>query len=400
MNFMLLSASATDVLEGIQNVSDGIQSVEKTADSISGIFMVLPELLGIASGAVAFIISAIVAVIGFLFTLIEFILPAIALFKMARKAGYKYPWLAFIPIAQTYLEYVLPRKEFNLLFKTKKRNVVAIADIILTYFGTTIIVILNIVPALGQLLDVLLPVVLILFAWRRRYDVICTFKDKELALPISILGTFIPLIYSIVLLVIMKRDPDYGAGNYYFVNMDDNVNAYNPQAYPANPQYAAPGAYPNQMYANAPVYNAAPGANTQMYANAPVYNAAAAGANPQMYYANAPVYNAATDQTNPQMYANAPVYNTADAGTNTQMYANAYNAAPRTAEPAVNIAEQATVNTDTNVINDNPAAAANDEAKPLEASASAEDFSEGPVTEPLAPETNDASNADSEKANA
>ena len=399
MNFMLLSASATDVLEGIQNVSDGIQSVEKTADSISEILFVLPELLGIASGAVAFIISAIVAVIGFLFTLIEFILPAIALFKMARKAGYKYPWLAFIPIVQTYLEYVLPRKEFNLLFKTKKRNVVAIADIILTYFGTTIIVILNIVPALGQLLDVLLPVVLILFAWRRRYDVICTFKDKELALPISILGTFIPLIYSIVLLVIMKRDPDYGAGNYYFVNMDDNVNAYNPQAYPANPQYAAPGAYPNQMYANAPVYNAAPGANTQMYANAPVYNAAAAGANPQMY-ANAPVYNAATDQTNPQMYANAPVYNTADAGTNTHMYANAYNAAPQTVEPAVNIAEQAIVNTDTNVINDNPAAAANNEAKPLEASASEEDFSEGPVTEPLAGETNDASNADSEKANA
>ena len=284
MNFMLMTQDVQDVVNTIENVSDGLESIENTTNSLYGILLLLPELLGIASGAVVFIISLIGSIIGLIVTIVEFIIPAIALFKMARKAGFKYPWLAFIPIAQTYLEYILPRREFKLGFKTKNRTAMAIVALILTYFGTTLIVILNIVPALGQLLDILLPIILILFGWRKRYDMICTFKDKELAVPISILAIFFPIVYSITLLILSKRDPEYGAGNYYYVNMDSKAAATNPQMYPNAP------VYPNgQMYQNAPVYP-----NGQVYQNAPVYQ----NGQPQMYAQ--PMY---AQPAQPQMYA-------------------------------------------------------------------------------------------------
>ena len=286
MNYMLLASDVEQVFDTIENVSNGLESIESSTYSLYGILGLIVELLSMSGGAVVFIVSIIGSIIGILFAIVEFIIPAIALFNMAKKAGFKYPWLAFIPIAQTYLEYILPRREFKLGFKTKNRTAMAIVALILTYFGTTVIVILNVIPGLGQLLDLLLPIILLLFGWRKRYDMICTFKDKELAIPISILGTFIPIVYSIVLLVIMKRDPEYGAGNYYFVNMDSKANAYNPQMYPNAP------VYPNgQMYKNAPVYP-----NGQVYQNAPVYP----NGQPQMYAQ--PMYTQPV-QPQPQMYA-------------------------------------------------------------------------------------------------
>ena len=46
------------------------------------------------------VIAGIIVVTAFL---AGYLLPAIALFVMAKNAGHKYPWLAFIPIAQTYI---------------------------------------------------------------------------------------------------------------------------------------------------------------------------------------------------------------------------------------------------------------------------------------------------------
>lgn len=303
MNYLLLAQDVKDVVDTIENVSNGLESIENSTSSLYGILLLIPELLGIASGAFFFILSVIGSIFGLIIAVVEFIIPAIALFKMARKAGFKYPWLAFIPVAQTYLEYILPRREFKLGFKTKNRTAMAIVALILTYFGTTVIVILNVIPGLGQLLDVLLPVILLLFAWRKRYDMLVTFKDKELAVPISILGIFFPIVYSITLLIISKRDPEYGAGNYYYVDMSSKPAANNAQAYPNAP------VYPNgQMYQNAPVYQ-----NGQVYQNAPVYQ----NGQPQMYAQQPQMYS------QPQMYAQKP-----------QMYA----------QPAQNVQAQPQVN--------------------------------------------------------
>ncbi|MCR5848938.1 MAG: hypothetical protein K6G75_12605, partial [Lachnospiraceae bacterium] len=186
MDFLLLSANET--LETLNNVEEGLSSLNNSAFSLYGIFLSLASIFGIGVSALVVILSVAASVLGFLWGIFEYLLPAIALFKLAKKAGYKYPWLAFIPVAQTYLEFVIPRREFKLLFTTRKRNVVGIVTIILTYFGTTVIVLLNVVPAIGQLLDLLLPIILILLNWRRRYDMIRTFRDKELATAISILS--------------------------------------------------------------------------------------------------------------------------------------------------------------------------------------------------------------------
>jgi len=216
MDYLLLNGM--DTLNDIEN---GLSSVSNSTFSIYAIMTSISSILGLSVSVFMLIVGIIGGILGFVFGILEYILPAIALFKMAKKSGYKYPWMAFIPVAQTYLEFVLPRKEFNVLFKTKKRNMMGLITIILTYFGTTIILALNVVPALGQLLDILLPIVLIAFNWRRKYDMICTFKDKDLALPISILSIPFPLLYTIVLLVLMNKEPEYGAGNYYNVYMED-----------------------------------------------------------------------------------------------------------------------------------------------------------------------------------
>lgn len=219
MYYLLLNGS--EVVDILSNVEDGLNSLNNSAFSIYAVLLAISGMLGIGVSALIAIISIASSVFGLLFALLEYLLPAIALFKMARKAGYKYPWLAFIPIAQTYLEFVLPRREFNLFFKTKKRDYMGILFLLMTYLGSTIIVLLNVVPAIGQLLDVALPIVLMAFAWRKRYDMIHTFRDKELALPVSIISIFIPAVYSIVLIFSMNREPEYGAGNYYNIYMED-----------------------------------------------------------------------------------------------------------------------------------------------------------------------------------
>ena len=219
MYYLLLNGS--EVVDILSNVEDGLNSLNNSAFSIYAVLLAISGMLGIGVSALIAIVSIASSVFGLLFALLEYLLPAIALFKMARKAGYKYPWLAFIPIAQTYLEFVLPRREFNLFFKTKKRDYMGILFLLMTYLGSTIIVLLNVVPAIGQLLDVALPIVLMAFAWRKRYDMIHTFRDKELALPVSIISIFIPAVYSIVLIFSMNREPEYGAGNYYNIYMED-----------------------------------------------------------------------------------------------------------------------------------------------------------------------------------
>ena len=146
-----------------------------------------------------------------------YLLPAIALFVMAKNAGHKYPWLAFIPIAQTYLEYTLPKRNFKIfnIVDTDKRATVAIVSIIAIYFGSGIIAGLNLVPVLGQLLDAALAVFICAVSIRKMYDIHVTYGcDSEKALILSIIGFFVPLVYAISILLIMKNEPEYGFGNY------------------------------------------------------------------------------------------------------------------------------------------------------------------------------------------
>ena len=162
------------------------------------------------------ILIAICSIGGTISFLISYLLPSIALFNMANKAGHPYPWLAFIPFAQTYLEFTLPKKQFKVFFvDTDQRGLMAVITLIAANFGTGIIAGLNLIPILGQLLDLALAVFLAAFNWRKMYDIHKTFgADEEMAKIIAVIGIFIPLVYSIFLLTEMNNEPDYGFGNY------------------------------------------------------------------------------------------------------------------------------------------------------------------------------------------
>lgn len=182
----------------------------------------LKEGMAMLFGGSLVIVMITGVIIMLLSIVIGYLIPAIALYNMAKKAGYKYSWLAFIPVAQTYLEFVLPKRDFKLGFVTKERGVVGLIFIGVTYFGGIIVGALNAVPGLGQVLDFIFMVALWAVCWRKMYDVIRTYKSKEAALTISILGMICPPVYAIALLTCINQEPDYGWGNYYYEILEDN----------------------------------------------------------------------------------------------------------------------------------------------------------------------------------
>lgn len=220
----------------IEEISGAIEDISVTSASVEGIFIAIAGILSTIAGMLGLgisvlgaIVGVISAIIGFIVAVIEFIVPAIALFKMGKKAGYKHSWLAFVPIVQTYVEFVLPRKQFNIgIIKTYKRDVIAIIFIILTYFGTTIVTFANGLVGLGQILTFAFVIFMGAIRWRKMYDLLSTFRDEELAKIISIVGIFAPIVYNIVIIFSMNKEPNYGAGNYYNVPMTKPVEEQKP----------------------------------------------------------------------------------------------------------------------------------------------------------------------------
>ena len=219
MNYLLLNG--TEVLDSLNNVEEGLDSLNGSTSTIYTILLWLAGIFGIGVSALITIITIISAVSFVLYVISEYLIPAIVLFIMAKKAGYKYPWLALIPVAQTFLEYVLPRREFKLLFRTRKREFVAVVALIITYFGTGAVVILNFLPALGQLIGFFIPIIFMLLTWRRKYDMVRTYQDRGLAIAVATISIFVPILYPITLIFSVRKEPEYGFGNYYNVYMED-----------------------------------------------------------------------------------------------------------------------------------------------------------------------------------
>ncbi|MBR4580878.1 MAG: hypothetical protein IKO32_06565 [Lachnospiraceae bacterium] len=185
------------------------------------VFVLCIVLMAVCIFAFVCFATIFIALLVLLF-LQEYLLPAIALYKMAKKAGYRYPWFAFIPIMQTFLEYVLPKKEFRVFFiraTFEYRYVVAIVAIGLSTFGVAVDQYLGYIPVVGAALSFALGLFIAVFLigcrWRKMHDLIRTYENEKKALAISIISLFIPLVHTIALLALMNREPDFGAGNYY-----------------------------------------------------------------------------------------------------------------------------------------------------------------------------------------
>ena len=156
---------------------------------------------------------------------------AIPLYIMADKAGYAYPFLAFLPFANYYLVHILPIKEYNLigLFKTYERKTGFWIYIVLRYivpFGVFIIAfVASIIPFIAFLIMMVLQLLSLagtvgVYVTRAimMIDLFETYirGDKVLPILLGIIGLFVPLVFPITCYFICNKEPEFGYGNYYF----------------------------------------------------------------------------------------------------------------------------------------------------------------------------------------
>ncbi len=209
----------------------GIMPKKKT-NLFDILFGWVSDLLGfvfsMSSGILLLILFLGIAFVVFAICVLMYLLPAIALYKMAKTAGYKYPWLSFIPFANTVLEFILPVREFKLFFvDTKDRLMTGIVFIVICYFGSALVGVIAAIPIIGWLIGILasLAIVIIVFAmdWRKNYDLFMTYAGPQFSIVWSIVCTAVPFAFPIVILFIMNNEPDYGVGNYYKAGITEEV---------------------------------------------------------------------------------------------------------------------------------------------------------------------------------
>lgn len=235
---ILLTSDFNGTLELIEETLGSIENIFASTDNIlAAIVAILGVLAAAFSGVVgivgaigSFAVTAFLTIVGGLLLLIEYLIPAICLFRMGRKEGYKYAWLAFIPILQTYVEFTIPRQRFKFLFiDTKKREIIAIIFIVAGYVGGTLLQFISllidaVVPFGGVLLTTIIEmafwIFFVGFKWRKKYDLLMSFMDKEGSMLMSILSFFVPFLYTIGMIICSFKEPKIGRNNYYNVNME------------------------------------------------------------------------------------------------------------------------------------------------------------------------------------
>lgn len=163
------------------------------------------DILGITAFAGFWIIFFIFMFFIFAVCVVGYLLQAISLFKMAKSTNNDLAWLAWIPIANMYLMITIPKQPFNMLggkIHFDDRNSAAMMYFIYTILGSTIFSmvsgVLLFIPILGELLDFLLYICFIVFAYLMMYsfskDLFDTFAPEKNNSMMAILGLFIPFV--------------------------------------------------------------------------------------------------------------------------------------------------------------------------------------------------------------
>ncbi len=149
-----------------------------------------------------------------------YVLQSIGLYRMAKKLGYDSPWLAWLPVVNLYLMFVLPKHSFEpLLIKQEIiSRVNAFWIFIGTVFGSSIISsILSAffdVPVLGIFfaimvisLDLLMIFTIVIFQYPLYRDLFEMFFSKESADVCAIVGILFPMAVSVMFFLAGKREP-------------------------------------------------------------------------------------------------------------------------------------------------------------------------------------------------
>ncbi|MBR4413705.1 MAG: hypothetical protein IKS60_08815 [Lachnospiraceae bacterium] len=157
---------------------------------------------------------------------------AVPLYIMADKAGYAYPFLAFIPFANCYLMHILPIKEYNFiaLFKTYERKNGFLFYMVIKWIAPfaiwTVGSILSIVPILSFIVAIVLQLVNLVLLTSGYIakaimmidllDLYMKKDEKALAIFLGIVSLFVPIVFPITCIVLCTKEPEFGYGNYYY----------------------------------------------------------------------------------------------------------------------------------------------------------------------------------------
>lgn len=189
-----------------------------------GTTMLLPILI-----LLSFVVFIIV-----LFLLLT-IVGGIPLYKMAKNAGFKHPFFAFIPFLQTYLMIFLPQEDYTLfnLVNIKDRHKAAWIMTLVANAPTILFILYPVIyciPVLGMVLislltaaSSLLSIAVYIIMWKIYYDLYRLYHLGENDMLFSILSLFVPFLSIILLFVLMNKEPDYGFGNIYNVANENEV---------------------------------------------------------------------------------------------------------------------------------------------------------------------------------
>ncbi|MCR4647550.1 MAG: hypothetical protein K5776_00560 [Lachnospiraceae bacterium] len=174
-----------------------------------------------------FVVPVLMTIAGMIFS---FLLKAVPIYMMAERAGYSYPFLAFIPFGQSYLMHILPVKEYSFLgmYKSLDRKKGYIAYILIIYVIPLLLgtlgMFLGMIPFLNYLfgllafaIEALMGVAQIAVRAIMYIDLFKTYGKDDGTIPtlLGILGLFIPLVHVVALYIYCRQEPSFGFGNFY-----------------------------------------------------------------------------------------------------------------------------------------------------------------------------------------
>jgi len=168
----------------------------------------------------------------FLVMVINHFLLAVPLYIMADKAGYAYPFLAFIPFANYYLVHILPIKEYNYIgmYKTHERKNGFLVYMFIKWISPLAIGIIGMIVGFIPLLSILGAMVLQVVNLALSVagyigkaimmidllDLYMKKDEKGMSIFLGIVSVFVPIIFPIACIVLCKKEPEFGYGNYYY----------------------------------------------------------------------------------------------------------------------------------------------------------------------------------------
>lgn len=168
----------------------------------------------VASGALIMVIAIIGIML--LLSIAVYVLQAVALYKMANKLGHQYPWMAWIPYANTYLMFTLPDKKLKVLAFNKEvdRTTGFWIWLAITLGGSVIQGIFSaftVIPVIGPIIVSLVPIAImvarIFISYSVYKDLYEMFVDESQATPFAIVSIIVPITSVVFLLIASSKNP-------------------------------------------------------------------------------------------------------------------------------------------------------------------------------------------------